>query len=496
MVIEGQDWVLASSVWKQPTGTSMWMPCTAPGGRSFSDRLTAKERTSLIRTSFSSVHGSGGVRVFPLEFAYSPDTGERLAQQPSLPSQPWSPPFGGIGWGQSASDIRGLRQATLAITARSRLMQRRPSDEPGHVLPCPPPGQYEFVVGRYGADVDVLLAIDPSNGGLFAWLAEGRRWEALDHDDGGVLADTHYDAAQWDMEFFQEGADSTLFVSTSAGLALVRPNVISLSYSVLYLGEGPAIGPPRRWGDRIWVPIRNAEGRIMLLSCSLDGAALETFATPIPAPERSLGAAVCDARKVMWPSEDGQLVVTKGVDGKPQPAWIAWPSLTRPAFSFGCPYLSTMGQFWQLCWSQKEESYVYVLLGREQPEVMHTNAPAFCSGRRGYKMATAMHGDLWEDPLDASHASSTEVVIPLVESVSGDVLLGLVAEAGEGVTALLESNERHRVVLLAATDSGGDARFLSIVVSRPWRVRTFFFDGVLWVYHPELRSLPGTQLEA
>lgn len=126
---------------------------------------------------------------------------------------------------------------------------------------------------------------------------------------------------------------------------------------------------------------------------------------------------------------------------------------------------------------------------------MQSNAPALCTGRRSFKMTSTLQGDPWDDPLDANHGNSNEVLIPLLESTLGGAVLGLSVVATDGVTTLLESSERQAAVLHLRTDASSDLHFLTVQVAMPWLTRAFVFDGCLWAYHPELRSIPGTELE-
>lgn len=504
MEVHSEDWELASGTWSRGDDTGGWLPVARADGQRLSDRLSTAERLALVRTATIGRGSAGGDSRFPVEFVFSPDTGERLIPAPTPVSSPWIPPYGAqtVRPGSSqGSDARGLRQTAFDITVSQRprsgsQSRRLATDDPDRNIPAPPPGQYEFAVGRFGTDVDVLLAIEPEKGTLFVWLPTGTRWESLSHDGGSYLAETSVHAAHWGAELQQDGANTILCLPTTAGLAVVRPDCLALSFSVGYLGSGAAVGAPVLWGGEAWAPLRDANGAITVIAVSSSGQLLRTQHSSIQAPEAVFGQPVCDAQQVIWPGQDGQLVVRKGPDGAAQCSWVAWPVDMRPAFSFGCPYLSATGRFWQLCRSSRDESYVYIQMGRSGAEIMTTMAPALCTGRCSYKMATRMKGDPWLDPSDTNDANSNDVVIPILESTKHGAVLGLVVEAEDGVTSLLESTAQHLAVVQLRSDASADVRFQTLIVPLPWLTRAFVFESCLWIYHPDEQAIIGTELVA
>ena len=503
MEAQAEDWELASGVWRRGGGEAAWLPLARADGSVLSDRLSPTERLSIVAAAMTASGTTGIVLQFPPDFVFSPDTGERLTPPALSASRPWIPPCGPQpvrGGSIQGSEARGLHQTAFDITVsertRTTLTSRRSAtDDPDRSMPAPPPGQYEFAVGRFGADFDIILAIEPDKGALFVWLHAGKRWEPLSHDTGGSLADSSVRAEHWKAEIIQEGENTLLFLPTSAGLAIIRPRCPALNFTVSYLGSGTAVGAPVMWGGEVWAPLRDSDGRLAVIAVSTASHQSRSHPCSTPLPEVTFGAPVCDPQQVIWPGQDGQLVVRKGPDGGALCTWVPWPADVRPAFSFGCPYLSATGRFWQLCWSQRDESYVYVQLGRAGPEVMPTISPAICTGRRSYKMATRMKGDPWLDPADTNDANSNDVVIPILESTRHGAVLGLVVEAEGGVSALLESKERHRAVAQLQSDKGADVRFQTLIVSMPWRTRVFISDGCLWTYHPDLHAISGIELE-
>lgn len=211
MEAQAEDWELASSVWRRGGDSGGWVPCARVGGTRLADRLSPSERLTLVRTATTARGSAGGPIHFPAEFVSSPDTGERLTPAPTSAGALWTPPCGAqpVRSGSSQSlDARGLRQTAFEIAVIQRpcsgsQSRRSATDDPDRNIPAPPPGQYEFDVGRFGTDVDVLQAIEPEKGALFVWLPIGRCWEPLSHDGAGFLAETSVRAAQWRAELLR-----------------------------------------------------------------------------------------------------------------------------------------------------------------------------------------------------------------------------------------------------------------------------------------------------
>lgn len=512
----GEDWHLASGLWRRESDANRWSPIARADGRTISSRLSPAERLALVSTSFDKFvststeklekPATGSSTSYPPEFSYSPDTGQKLESPIIAKTAPWVPPFGNSSDDQST--VRGLHQTRVALELTQRPLvtnapRRSQTDDADRQLTMPPPGQYEFAVGRFGTAVDVLLAIEPEKGALFVVVNPShasQRWEALAHEGGGVIAEASLPASCWKAETARDGDDTLLCLPTTSGLAIVRADALSLSYSVNYVGGGRVIGAPITWDGEAWAAVDAGQGLISFGIASVDGGSSRVLtsdvkSTLLPAGE-ALHAPVCDTQQVVWPGSSGQLVVRKDTTGTPRISWVEWPAATRPNFQFGSAYLSGAGRFWQLSWNKADESYVYVEMARTPAEVVPTISPALCSGRISYKMSARMKSDPWADVDDSQDASSNEVVLPIVESTSHAAVLGLVIEARSGIAALLRSSEKQRTVLQIQSDNRPDVRFHTFNAAVPWRARAFVFDDHLWLYHPQLRAMLGFALVA
>lgn len=497
-----ERWPLPSGVWQRDAASRRWELAATPGGQPASPAIPQADLYQLLgarSVQSQQVGALANAPRFPPEFRFSPESGEALTAAPTPDAPAWIPPFGASPVAdplKQGGELRGLHQAASGVRLRPAPASGRAAqatDDASHSLALPPPGRYEFCVARLGAQQDVLLAIEPERGGLFVWLALSQLWLPLEPKTPGLLADASVPVDRWRMELLVQGdqaATTTLVMPTVSGLAVVQADVLSLGYSVAYVGDGPALGAPIFWSGEAWAPIRAAETGLSLVNASggvvplASPAAIESFAPP-----------VCDSRQIVWPCEQGQLVVRKGSGGEPEVSWVEWPAGVKPRFEFGSPYLSRSGSFWQMAWDDAAGAYVYVQMGRPQPEVHGVGSPRFGTGSLSYLQGQRIKGDPWLDPEHAVEANSDEVVLPLLESARQAAVLGLVVESTSGVTALLESKDRQRAELQFQADNSPDLRFFTLLVARPWRARVFVYDQRLWIYHPDLPYAYGWDLE-
>jgi hypothetical protein len=375
---------------------------------------------------------------------------------------------------------------------------QRPADaDPDDSLGLPPPGDYEYFSTPAGSLVAVLLALDPAKGLLYMLLPASKRWELLEHDGGGALAESRCERADWRCEVAVDECRSLIFLPTESGLACLNPDATSLGFAVDYIGDAPAIGSPLQFGEYVWAPLRLANGDIRFISYSTKGEAAAQVDLPAAglAALGTLHAPLADGRTAMWPCDGGQLLLRKQVSGALVASFQPWPTGVQPAFEFGCPYLSRDGRLWQLCFDAQQDSYVYLQLGVYKPELIPTLAPRLCSGSFNFRFATKFKSEPWLEPEHGDDGRSDEVVLPLLESTASAAVLGLKLETTAGLADVLRSGERMRVVLVLDGVSSQTA-FHMIAVAEPWRMRVFIHAGLLWAYHPLLSRLDGWKLQA
>ncbi len=447
------------------------------------------------------VEGAGSLFLHPPEFKFCTATGVSLLRSPvSLQSgSTWVPPFGAATLAQGANrGVRGLRQAALGLKL-SRGSQRRADADPDVTLDLPPPGNYEFFSLPAASLAHALLALDPAKGVLYGWLPASRRWEVLEHEGVGVLAESRIDRMAWRCEVASEGLRSVMFLPTEEGLTCLVPDVVSMTFQAEYIGKAPAIGAPVQFDEQVWVPVRKGDGQLRFVSATPEGKEGKQVALPAESLSgMSLGqlnAPLADARIALWPSSTGQLVLRKLASGEFEASFLPWPNGIKAAFQFGSPFLSRDGTLWQLCFDSHLERYVYLQLGVEQPERHSATAPRLCTGIFNFRFAAKHKREPWQDPEHGDDSGTDEVVLPLLESTASAAALGLRVATSDGLAALLESDERMRAVMVLDDDTTQTA-FHTVSVVQPWRMRAFVHDGQLWVYHPTLNKLHGWDLQS
>ena len=341
------------------------------------------------------------------------------------------------------------------------------------------------------------MAIESEHGNLLILLPDSKTWIPLERPTGSILARGLKNSRGWRMEVVEGARCATLYLPTTTGLAAVTPTLIGLSYAVENFGEGLALGGPVAWAGEVWLPVLDKKGVVNLVGKPRGAAKPIVLPTSAPAPKNGFEAPVFDPLHVIWPSEEGQLIVRLDQNGKKETAWITWLDGLRPAFALGCPYLSRSGSFSQLCWRGQDQSLEYVEMGKPSPKRAAIDAPRLGTGHISYKQAQRIAGDPWAEPTTVLGGASSEAVLPLIESELECAVVGLRIEAPDGVLALLESDQvRHRAVLQLQAENRADVLFGTISVTRPWLTSLFIYDAHLWVYHPELSQALGWKLES
>lgn len=492
-----ERWPLASGVWAHDASSRLWTLEVTPAGLPVSPLVSPADSSRWVGAGGPS-QGRADAPAFPPEFAFSPDDGATLVAPVPAPTSSWVPPHGAMPM-QKASrpggDSYGLRQTARALRPRELVQNGRPrplspTDDAPHTLGLPPPGRYEFCVGRFGANRDVLVAIEPERGALFAWAPLAQSWLPMEPIDAGPFAEATAGGNDWRMEMAQEGASTVMFLATAAGLGVVRADVLALSYSVAYFGDGAALGAPIRWSGEVWAPVRSRSGGLVL--CAASGQTVDCGATD---PVLRFAPPVGDSRQVIWPSEQGQLVLRRSSGGRLETSWLRWPRAMVPRPEFGCPYLSRAGSFWQLCWDDAAGSYSFVQMARPSPETHALDSPRFCTGLFSFQRGHWIKTEPWQDEGQAYDANVDEIVVPLLESTAHGAVLGLMIETTSAASELLESGARQRAVLRYQAEDSPDLSFFTLQVARPWSTRVFVYDDCLWIYHPDLHEAHGWGLE-
>ena len=488
------DWPLPSGVWHVDGADGAWTLQRSADGQNVSPLLSEADIGMLMHARRLPAAAGAPVRQFPPEFSFDPATGAAL-QVPPDPSVPpaWIPPYGA----HPVSDAplpgaTGLRQASMTL----QLADQRARAEDAQAdasLPMPPPGEYEFFSAQFGTSRAALVALDPRRAVLHAWLPASKRWLAMDPEYDGLLAESDIAPGAWRAELVPD-FNSTLVLPTSHGLACIRPDLPSLSYVVEHVGGAPCVGSPIWFQNRLWAPLRDADGGIRFVN--LDAAQKPGSDVALDGSIKlgQVSAPVAYNRMAVWSCAHGQLRLQLQPDGQVAASFTPWPAGLVPHFEFGAPYLSRDGGLWQLCFERSRGTYVYVKLG-SQPERADALAPRLCSGTFNYRFATKLKSAPWEEPEHGDDGGKNQAVMPLLESAAGDSVIGVKFATSAGLSSVLRSHERLAAQLVQ-DDTYRETVFHTFAVSEPWRLRLFASDGKLWAYHPLLSRIDGWNLQA
>ena len=481
------SWLLKSGIWTAKSASDGYILQRTSLGHDASS-LAAVDLQGLFASRQSAAQPQV---LFPPEFRFSPITGVELNPCFAATAHSWAGPFGNAAASERGfRAARGLRQSAVPL----KLLAKGHSAEgsPDLNLPVPPPGDYEFVSLPLGCTAPVLLAIDPGKGTLFAYLQATSHWQSLEHETGGMLAETYIERADWRCEVASNDQIGRIFLPTGNGLACLIVDAPGSVFSASYVGGAPAAGSPIQFGDHIWAPVLTSSG-LRLVSMSLAGDAGPVL--DLPSNWSNLGrvhAPVADSRSAIWLSEAGQILLRKLPSGELEVRFYAWAANVKPRVEFGSPYLSRDGSFWQLCFDEATDRYVYVQLGIESMPTQHTEAPRQCTGTINYRFASKFQSEPWVEP--EFGVDGSQVVIPLLEISGNESVFGLRLETTAGLEDLLQSPEPMRAVL-QVDEASNVTNFHTIALTKPWRLRLFAHQGVLWLYHAQLKQIIGWKLQ-
>jgi len=487
-------WQLGSGRWMRDLKLDQWRLATTSSGTAVNDRIPAQDVARMV----GGMRDESAGEWFPPEFTYSPRTGTPLQVTVAPFETTWVPPYGAAPLSDLGQPLAGgLRQTSMPLIVRASDSRVDLASGAHATLPALPPGRFQFLVHRLDVASPVLVAIDPVQGALLVLLPESKQWIALEHPNSPGLAGLQ-NLRGWRMEVVEGALSATLYFPTSRGLAAVTPTLVGLSYRAEYSGEGAAIGGPVAWANRIWLPLLNKNGAVDLVGKSRGAGSPITLPTTAPTAAAGFEAPVFDPLQVIWPSEEGQLVLRLDTSGKEQADWIPWPAGLTPRFSAGCPHRSRSGAFWQLCSRGGDGGFEFVQMGKAPAESVAVDAPRLTTGTTSYRNQHRSAADPREQPAHVEGAPSAEVVVPLIESTHRGAVIGLRIAAPHGDLALLESDGARQlaVLQLEAQDLAEVLAFGALSVTRPWLATLFVHDGHLWVHHPELAQPLGWRLES
>jgi hypothetical protein len=490
------EWSLLSGSWElDAEKPGLELKRTAQG-HPVSPRLTRNDIGGLMLARSSAKDPS---LHYPPDFKYCPVTGETL-----LPGRPlfsvsgWVAPFGAAALAEpgrrAAAGLRQSAQPLAPVLGRDAgdLAEAQPHD----TFAVPPPGDYEFFSASFGSADAVLVALDARKGTLFAWLPERKQWLELEHAGELLLSESNLGRTAWRAEMALH-FHSKLYVPTEQGLACVTPDIASLRYEIRYFGKGPSVAGPIGFDGKVWAPFRANNGTLAVAGFDIASKVQLQLELPGIDDLGEASAPVSYGRVALWPCANGQLRLHKQANGQVHASFIPWPAGVTPQFQFGSPYLAQDGGLWQICFDQALDQYIYLELGVDAPGRAPASSPRLCSGSFNYRFAARFAGEPWIDPEQGDDSTTSEVIIPLVESAnagSPGSVIGVKIESHEALEKLLDSDQRMRAELVY-DDGTSTTPFHTFAAVEPWRMRLFRHKGMLWAYHPKLSRIDGWALQ-
>ena len=487
-----EPWVLGSGTWHRDRRSEEWRLVATRAGAAVDPSVPTRDVARLIEARPDPDSG----RWFPPEFRYSLRSGEPLPGMEPAPQWSWVPPFGEPALSGSERAAWGLRRTSVSL-ALAHPQERTASSRPDATLPPLPLGQYRFVVDKFDTACPTLIAVDPEQGKLLALLPESLQWMPLEPASARSWAQRMRNPRGWRMELVQADGHATAYCPSVTGLAAITPSVFGRRYEVDYAGEGPALGGAVAWESEIWLPVHGKRSMVQLVGQPYGepGQPPVLLQTQAPVPSHGFEAPVFNGQYVVWPCEQGQLVLQLDAGGGRQVDWFPWPQELKPIFGIGCPYMQRNGSFWQLCSRNNGAAFDFVQMALASPESTSLDALRLCTGRVCYRDTTRIDDGRWRRA--GGDAAPGAVVVPLLESAQDGSVVGLRMEARQGVLALLHSgNEPTRAILQIEVEGQPAVSFGEIAVKKPWLAQLFVDDGHLWIHHPDLSRALGWKLEA
>lgn len=487
------EWTLPSGSWSSSADSLGFDLKASALGNPVSPLLNSQDVGSLMLVGCSHADVS---HTFPPEFKFSPVSGDLL--HPVIAARPdisaWVPPFGGLPVTDMANVglACGLRQTSHPLVLPVQGSRRTEQHDPDIWMDTPPPGSYQFFSAMFGTMAPALIALNPATGALFAWLPASGKWQPLKSSDKHFLAESELASNAWRPEVLS-GFNSKIYLPTQHGMACVTPDVPSLRYQTIYIGQTPAIGAPILFDGKIWLPLKNSD-HIEFINVDAQNKDGESVVLNCPIDLGEAGAPVSYGRVAIWPFRNGQVLLKKNADGSVAAFYWRWPARVTARFEFGSAFLSRSGLLWQLCFDDEKDNYVYMQLGA-QVDGQPTFAPRFCSGTLNYYFTTKLKNDPWLEPPDGHGVGSNEFVIPLLESTARASVVGLRLTSSAGLADFLRSKESI-IANLVLDDESRETFFHLFSVTEPWLLQLFVHGEVLWAYHPALNRIAGWNLQA
>lgn len=493
-----EQWLDAASdsVWERNPLTNVFSLVSCRG-KQVDKRWDVHDIAKALNCGLSNSPDDGALDsasvAFPSEFKYSPNTGKPIVKAGSKVCT-WLPVSG------SENMTSGLIRGGCLTTHPLKLKENTvPTLNPDRELPLPGHGHYSFCAGAFGFSSSFLLAIEAEHGEIYCWHPSLHKWyELVPPSDGPYLGTETFSQGAWSIEAQEMSGDTILFWPSDCGLAAIKINVLSMSYDAKVLIEGRCLSVPRIIRNRIYILIERPDGAVHAVSVDTDWQSedrpVELTINTIPAAKWVMSAAT--PREVFWLSDMGQVVLRPNAQ---QYVFIPWEVGVEPQFRLGGPHCSADGHLWMQVlhptFHEGDCGFCYVQLGCLNSE--QQMQPSFCArtltGCSSIRVEKWLKKDPWIEPnVVATMAhENNEAVIPILESTSDNTLLVLRVDHLQSVTGLFERTGEYVPTRFQIMGQHRNEGFYVKRLREPWTASAFIFEGVLFIYHPDIGSIPG-----
>ena len=488
--------------WVDEKSDSLWE--RTPGSRTFSlvrfrgkqvdKRWSIHEFARALNCGISTSSDDGASTaepvLFPTGFKFSPNTGSPIAKIGSRINT-WLPTSGSENL--KSGLLRGGCLTSHALTLKGDSHLFRDSD---HELPLPGHGLFRFCVGTFGLSSTFLLALQAEQGALYCLLPSCEEWVELTstRENTPYLGSVGLSNRAWSIEAVDLEGDTVLFWPSDRGLVAIRINVLSLIYETKVLAEGRCVSVPRIVRDKVYVLIEQSNGATGVVSADTDWNSStppqELMKSDIP--NAKWAVAVATPSELIWLSDLGQVVLHPNAS---KYFYIPWEIGVKPQFLLGGPHCSPDGNLWIQALHptihEGEKGFCFVQLGRFNPELRASFGARMLTGRSSIKVEKLLKNDPWIEPTVVTEMGNDEVVVPILESMEDNTVLVLRTEHMHSITRFFERTDELITTRFQIMGQHGKDGFYVKRLREPWTATAFIFQNVLYLYHPDIGSLPG-----
>lgn len=440
---------------------------------------------------------SGCKGFFPPEFEYCSFCGKKLVNNENC-NDIWIPPFGGgTGLRKSHENIRINRDNVKQESAVSYI------DQDKDMLPLPRPrGDYEFLVAPLGTRSSVLVAFDRTTGLIDYYspaVADVNKWISLKCAPKCRVAESNLPNWSWSAASIFE--KSGFAVPTDEGPVWLSIDWGNASYKPVY-GTGKCVGGAAVIEDHIFVPVETAES-IVIQNYDVVGGKWQHVAEisrkNVTRQENgndffSIPVVASYRRILYWIGITGLLTFDFA---KHFCSWRSWETDQYPCQAmpeFGPPYQDQMGNYWQLCYdeydqSQESRAFRYYRLNGDDSNREDVDGGRFSSGVSCYSKLYEYWETPWENIDERRQDKAGKVRVPILCLNEGTKSTVVAHFSNESNTPFLQMlKDRDKMYHIDLTIEGPNNLPIRLRtdhvfnINAPWELRMFIYRNHVFAY--------------